>query len=272
MNIDINFTNKISRASKINKSYLCVGLDPEFDRLPDVFKNKEKPFLEFNKCIINLTADLVCAYKPQIAHYSALSKEEELLETIRFIKSTYPEIPVILDAKRGDIGSTARHYAVECFDRYGADAVTLNPYLGFDAIEPFLEWKGKGLIILCKTSNPGSSMLQDLKCPNKELYLEVARQVDSWQDKGDFLLVVGATYPDIMKQIREIAKNTWFLVPGIGAQGGDLHSVVSSGRNSDFGLIISSSRGIIHKTKGSDFEQVVRAEALSIRDQINQLL
>jgi orotidine-5'-phosphate decarboxylase len=266
----MRFSTQVTQQQRLKNSLVCVGLDPELEKLPEEFKKSPSPLLDFNKRIIDATADLVSCYKPQFAHYAAYGKEKELEASIEYIKTIYPGIPVILDAKRGDIGNTARYYAMEAFERYKADAITLNPYLGFDAIEPFLAWKDKGLIILCKTSNQGSSMLQDISAPDEKLYLKVAAHVQSWSDQGDFLLVVGATYPSIMKEIRDAVPSLPFLVPGIGAQGGDLPGTLEAGTAHNGTLIISSSRGIIHSSNCEKFDTRAREAAQKLRNQINE--
>lgn len=271
-----NFSTNVRSASIKNKSFVCLGLDPDLSQMPSHLTSSNTPYFDFNKAIIEGTADIVCAYKPQIAHYSAFGRENELEKTISFIKTNYPDIPVILDSKRGDIGNTAHFYGVEAFERYGADALTLSPYLGFDSIEPFLKWEGKGLIILCKTSNRGSPLFQNLKTPDIELYLKVASEVKSWSAKGDFSIVVGATQPEILKVIRDIVGDMLFLVPGIGAQGGDLGLVMKEGiskaKSGDPSLMINSSRGIIYASSGEDFAEKAREACLSLREQINALI
>ncbi len=265
----MKFSEKICLEQKNKKSLLCVGLDPELSKIPEDIQKSHAPLFNFNKAVIDATADLACCYKPQFAHYAAHGREKELEATISYIKKTYPDIPVILDSKRGDIGNTAKYYAMEAFDRYHADAVTLSPYLGFDAIEPFLQWKDKGLIILCKTSNPGSSLLQDIPAPDEKLYIKVAKAVASWSSQGDFALVVGATYPEVLKDLRETVPELPFLVPGIGAQGGDLKATLENGMKKTGDLIISSSRGIIHAGSGADFERKAREAAEKLRNEIN---
>ena len=190
------FIEKLRSAWVTNNSLLCVGLDPDLKKFPQVVRNSPHPIFEFNRKIIDATSDLVCAFKPQIAYYSAQQAEDQLLMTIDYIRNKYPNLPIILDAKRNDIGSTAEMYATEAFDRYGADAVTVSPYLGKDSLEPFLKRKDKGVIVLCRTSNPGAGDLQDLICDGKKLYEVVAQKCASeWNQNKNILLVVGATYP-----------------------------------------------------------------------------
>lgn len=212
-----------------------------------------------------------CAFKPQIAYFAAGSAERQLEQTIGYIKSEYPDIPVILDAKRGDIGSTADRYAAEAFDRYGADAVTVNPYLGSDSIEPFTAYKEHGVILLCRTSNPGAGDLQDLEVDGMPLYKKVAyTAARRWNVHGNCLLVVGATWPEQMAEIREIVGEMPFLVPGVGAQGGDVEAMVKAGQTPDGrGLIINSSRAVLYADKGEDFSGAARAVAAALRNQIN---
>ncbi|MCP4675781.1 MAG: orotidine-5'-phosphate decarboxylase [Deltaproteobacteria bacterium] len=237
------------------KTFLCVGLDPSLERLPKCLKDRKNIIYEFNKSIIDSTFEYVCAYKPQIAHYSAISAENDLELTINYIRDKYPSIPVILDAKRGDIGSTAEMYAKEAFDRYNVDAVTVNPFLGFDSIKPFVERKDKGIIVLCKTSNPTSSEIQDQTIDGKPLFLDLAeRAVKEWNYNNNILFVVGATYPSQMKNIREIAPENTFLIPGIGTQGGSIKKVLENGLRSDgLGVIISASRSIIYASDKDNY-------------------
>ena len=268
----MSFIDAIEEAWKRNNSLVCVGLDSDLERIPEHLRKKDTPLLEFNKAIIESTADLVCAYKPQIAYYSASGSEKELEMTIEYIHKNHPEKPVILDAKRGDIGATAEMYAKEAFDRYKADALTVNPYMGLDTLEPFLERKEKGVIVLCRTSNPGARDIQDLELNGKTLYEYIAHTAASkWNYNGNVLLVIGATYPDELREIRSIVGDMPFLVPGIGAQGGDVQKAVTSGKNSKgTGMIINSSRGIIYASTGSDFAEAARSAAKRLRDEINQ--
>jgi orotidine-5'-phosphate decarboxylase len=252
-------------------SLVCVGLDPEIERFPRHIAAQPSPIFQFNKAIIDATADLVCAYKPQFAHYAAYEAEDQLERTIEYIHRNYPGIPVILDAKRGDVGNTAERYAIEAFERYGADAVTVNPYLGSDSLEPFLKHEDKGVIILCRTSNPGARDLQDLDVGGRKLYHVVAeRAAREWNSRGNCLLVVGATYPRELAEVRELAGAMPFLVPGVGAQGGDIALAVSNGQTADgVGLIMSSSRGVLYASSGDDFTAAARSATQALREQIN---
>jgi orotidine-5'-phosphate decarboxylase len=255
-----------------NKSLVCVGLDSDLEIIPSHLRSAKAPLFEFNREIIESTFDVVCAYKPQIAFYAASGLERDLELTIAYIHDNFPGVPVILDAKRGDIGSTAKLYAREAFDRYGADAVTVNPYLGRDALDPFLDRTDKGVIILCRTSNPGATDIQDLEINGEKLYRVIARKAArEWNRNGNVLLVVGATYPQELGEIRSLVGNMPLLVPGIGAQGGDIERAVINGRTSaGTGMIINSSRGIIYAGNGKDFAQAARIAALRLRDEINR--
>ena len=268
----MNFIQSIESAWQKKNSLVCVGLDSDISKIPQHLRDLKNPLFEFNKAIVGATADLVCAFKPQIAYYSASGAEEDLELTINYIHQNHPEIPVILDAKRGDIGSTAEQYAREVFDRYKADAVTVNPYMGFDTLEPYLNHTDKGVIILCRTSNPGAGDIQDLEVRGEKIYQIVARKaVNEWNKNHNVLLVVGATYPEELKEIRLIVGDLPLLVPGIGAQGGDVERAVSNGKTQNgTGMIINSSRGIIYASKGKDFAEMARKAALVLRDQINQ--
>jgi orotidine-5'-phosphate decarboxylase len=268
----VAFIERLVRAWKNNDSLVCVGLDPDTSRFPSSVDSLDEPIFEFNKAIIDATHDLVCAYKPQIAHYSAESAELELESTISYIKSNYPEVPVILDAKRGDIGSTAEMYATEVFERYAADAVTVNPYLGFDSFEPFLNYKDRGVILLCRTSNAGAADLQDLIVDGVPLYEKVASlAAHKWNQHGNCLLVVGATWPEQLAKIRSIVGDMPLLVPGVGTQGGDVEKLVKAGRTkAGTGLVISSSRAILYASNGDDFAEAARQETDKLRMLINQ--
>jgi orotidine-5'-phosphate decarboxylase len=268
----MGFIEDIKAAWKKNNSLLCVGLDTDLNKIPEHIRDNRNPVFEFNKAIVDSTHDLVCAYKPQIAYYSASRAEYDLEMTIDYIHKKYSGIPVILDAKRGDIGSTARMYAVEAFDRYSADAVTINPYLGTDALQPFIERADKGIIILCRTSNPGAVDIQDQEINGEKLYRIIAKKaLSDWNYNGNILLVVGATYPEELAEIRAITGEIPFLVPGIGAQGGDVKKAVLKGRTQDgTGMIINSSRGIIYAGSGKNFISGVRESASRLRDEINK--
>jgi orotidine-5'-phosphate decarboxylase len=265
------FIDNLAGSWQRSNSLVCVGLDPEIERFPPHIAGQPSPIFQFNKAIIDATADLVCAYKPQFAHYAAYEAEDQLERTIEYIHRSYPGIPVILDSKRGDVGNTAERYAIEAFERYGADAVTVNPYLGSDSLEPFLKHADKGVIILCRTSNPGARDLQDLEVSGRKLYQVVADlAAREWNSRGNCLLVVGATYPRELAEVREIVGGMPFLVPGVGAQGGDVAAAVSSGQTADgTGLIISSSRGILYAGSDGDFSAAARSAAQALRDQIN---
>jgi len=241
---------------------LCVGLDPDPTRMPFGLDGSPDATLRFCREIIDATADLVCAFKPQIAHFASQGAEDTLEAVCRYVREIYPDVTLILDAKRGDIGSTAKHYAEEAFGRYGAHAVTVNPYLGTDSVLPYFE-VGGGVIALCRTSNPGGADVQALVADGRPVYSHVASMVaDEWSRHGDCALVVGATYPAELAEVRAIAPDLAFLVPGVGAQGGDAATVVEHGATtSGGGLIVNSSRAILYASNGADFADAARAEA-----------
>lgn len=268
----MKFSEKLAAAWKASNSLVCVGLDPEPRKFPDRFRDAPGAIFEFNKAIIDATRDMVCAYKPQFAHYAAHGAEAQLEHTIDYIRTTAPKAIVILDSKRGDVGSTAEQYAQEAFERYDADAVTVNPYLGRDSAEPFLKHADKGVIILCRTSNPGARDFQDLPVgPGKRLYQHVAETVArDWNANGNCMLVVGATYPEELADIRKRVGDLPFLVPGVGAQGGDVAKVMALGKTgAGTGLVISSSRAILYASSGEDFAEAARKAAQELRDLIN---
>jgi orotidine-5'-phosphate decarboxylase len=269
----MSFAEKLNKAWKATNSLVCVGLDPEPKKFPDRFRDAPGGIFEFNKAIIDATRDLACAYKPQFAHYAAHAAENQLEHTIDYIKTRCPDAIVILDSKRGDIGSTAEQYAHEAFERYGADAVTVNPYLGRDSVEPFLKHSDKGVIILCRTSNAGAKDFQDLNVgPERKLFQHVAETVArEWNADGNCMLVVGATYPDELADIRSRVGDLPFLVPGVGAQGGDVAKVMKAGKTAaGAGLVISSSRAILYASSGDDFADAARKAAQELRDAINR--
>ena len=267
----MKFIHRLRQAWSAQQTLLCVGLDPDPARLPGQLASFAHPIFEFGRAIVDATADLVCAFKPQIAYYAAARAEDQLEMTIAHIRRHHPAIPVILDAKRGDVGSTAAMYAREAFERYQADAVTVNPYLGFDSLKPFLDFADKGVIVLCRTSNPGAHDVQDIASGGRKLYQLIAEKAArDWNANANVLLVVGATYPEELGQIRAIVGDMPILVPGVGAQGGDVAAVLANGATADgTGLIISSSRAVLYAGSGSDYAQAARAAALKLRDQIN---
>lgn len=262
----MTFLEKLDTIVSQNNSLLCIGLDPEFEKLPDNFKSNPNPQFEFNKSIIDATHDLVCCYKPNSAFYEARGAEgiSELKMTCEYVLQQYPEIPVILDAKRADIGNTNNGYISFAYEYLKVDAITLHPYLGSEALKPFFDKTEKGNFILCKTSNPGAGELQDLQINNEPLYKHIAKLVTKdWNGNNNCALVVGATYPNELLEIRKIAPDIIFLIPGIGAQGGDLENTLKNGLRTDKkGLIISSSRGVI-------FADSPRSEAEKLRNEIN---
>ena len=265
------FTQQLAGAWDKNDSLVCVGLDPEIERFPAHMRAEPSPIFHFNRAIIDATADLVCAYKPQFAHYAAYEAEDQLERTIEYIHRAHPGVPVILDAKRGDIGNTAERYAIEAFERYGADAVTVNPYLGGESLEPFLRHAERGVLVLCRTSNPGAGDLQDLPVEGRPLYQVVAElAARRWNSRGNCLLVVGATYPRELAAVRALVGDMPLLVPGVGAQGGDVEQVVANGcTRAGTGLIISSSRAILYASAGEDFAEAARTAVARLREQIN---
>ena len=265
------FIRNLYQCQKVNNSLVCVGLDPNIE----LIKLLEDDLLTWLKNIVDAVADKVCAFKPQIAYFSAISAEKELKQIIAYIHDNYPGVPVILDAKRGDIGSTAEQYAKEAFERYQADAVTVNPYMGHDTLQPFLDYAEKGVIVLCKTSNVGSDEFQNLTLDNGQLLFQQVAQnaAEKWNKNRNVLLVVGATYPQELAKIRSIVGEMPLLIPGIGAQGGDVEATLKSGLNVNpekSGLIISSSRGIIYagNTK-QNYAHLASQACTELNQQIN---
>ncbi len=269
----MTFTTKLANAIRQHDSLLCVGLDPDIGRFPGVLQGRSDAVFEFCRAIIDATASYACAFKPQIAYFAALAAEDQLQAICDYLNQNYPDIPIVLDAKRGDIGATAEQYAREAFERYKADAVTVNPYMGFDSIEPYLQWNEKGVIVLCRTSNPGGSDLQSLLVDGQPLYQHVARLVaQQWNRNGQCALVVGATFPQEIAEVRKIVGEMPLLVPGIGAQGGDIEATVLAGQTRDgTGMMINSSRAILYakQVDGEGFADATARVARETRDAIN---
>jgi orotidine-5'-phosphate decarboxylase len=262
----VGFHDQLNRAWASSKSLLCVGLDPDPAKYPQPLDGAPDAVYRFCKEIVDATADLVCAFKPQIAYFASQREEAALEQLCGYIRERYPDVTLILDAKRGDIGSTAEHYAREAFGRYGAHAVTVNPYLGTDSVQPFFD-HGGGVIALCRTSNPGGDDLQSLDCDGSPLYVRVAEMIaNRWAQQGECGLVVGATYPSELRIVRDLVGDLPILVPGIGAQGGDAQAAVAAGTTANGrGLMISSSRAILYASSGDDFAAAARRAALEAR-------
>lgn len=270
----VTFTEQLTAAWTRNDSLLCVGLDPDLSKFPSELQGRPDAILSFCKAIADATADTACAFKPQIAYFAAVRAEDQLEELCAYLRATYPHIPVVLDAKRGDIGATAEQYAREAFERYGAQAVTVNPYMGFDSVQPYLEWKDRGVIVLCRTSNPGGSDLQFLNVDGVPIYQRVARLVaEKWNTNGQCGLVVGATFPQELAEVRRIVGDMPLLVPGIGAQGGDVEATVKAGRTAaGTGMMVNSSRAILYAKpqQGESHALAARRVAIETRDAINR--
>lgn len=251
---------------------LCVGLDPDPALMPAHLSGSAEATYEFCKAVVDATSDSVCAFKPQFAYFGAQAAESQLERLCAYIRDTYPNVALILDAKRGDIGPTAEQYAREVFVRYGADAVTVNPYLGSDSISPYLAYADRGVFVLCRTSNPGSGDFQSLELDGEPLFVHVARRAaDVWSKAGDCGLVVGATYPGELGVVRSIVGDMPVLVPGIGAQGGDIEATVAAGRRADgLGMVINSSRAILYASTGTDFAEAAARQAVATRDAIRR--
>jgi orotidine-5'-phosphate decarboxylase len=274
----MNFIDMLRGAERLNGSMLCVGLDPEPTRFPGRFKGDANKIYDFCAAIVDASADLVIAFKPQIAYFSAHRAEGQLERLIEHIRRAAPQVPVILDAKRGDIGSTAEQYAREAFERYGADAVTLSPFMGFDSVEPYLRYQGKGAFLLCRTSNPGGDDLQNQRLASVPgeplLYEHVARLAQGpWNLNGQLGLVVGATYPGEIDRVRQVAPHVPLLIPGIGAQGGDALATVKAGWRGTASetrapIVVSSSRAILYASAGEDYAEAARREAVRTRDML----
>ncbi len=268
----MRFTDKLAARWVEADTLLCVGLDPDPARFPAPLRDRDDAIFAFCRAIVDATAEFACAFKPQIAYFASHRAEDQLERLLAHIRSAHPQVPVILDAKRGDIGSTAQHYAREAFERYGADAVTLSPYMGLDSIEPFLEYADRGVFLLCRTSNPGGDDLQMLDVGGTHLYEHVAQLAATrWNTNGQLGLVVGATYPNELARVRALAGGLPLLVPGVGAQGGDVQAAVAAGQTArGDGLVLNSSRAILYAGHGEDFAAAARAAARRTRDEINR--
>lgn len=271
----MTFIDMLRAAERRNSSLLCVGLDPEPTRFPGKLKGDANKIYDFCARIVDATADLVIAFKPQIAYFAAHRAEGQLERLMEHMRRMAPEVPIILDAKRGDIGSTAEQYAIEAFERYGADAVTLSPFMGFDSVQPYLKHEGKGAFLLCRTSNPGGADLQGQTLGSVEgqplLYEHVARLAQGpWNLNGQLGLVVGATYPNEIERVRKVAPTVPLLIPGVGAQGGDAVATVKAGWRPDGTIVVNSSRAILYASSGEDFAQAARVEAERTRGVLEQ--
>ena len=266
----MNFLDMLRNAERQNGSMLCVGLDPEPAKFPATLKGDAGKIYDFCAAIVDATADLVSAFKPQIAYFAAHRAEEQLERLMAHMRRAAPGVPIILDAKRGDIGSTAEQYAKEAFERYGADAVTLSPFMGFDTIQPYLKYHGKGAFLLCRTSNPGGDDFQNQRLSGvagePRLYEHIAQLAQGpWNLNGQLGLVVGATYPAEIERVRALAPTLPLLIPGVGAQGGDALATVKAGWRDNGPIIVNSSRAVLYASNGADFVQAARQEALKTR-------
>jgi orotidine-5'-phosphate decarboxylase len=269
----MNFLDMLRNAERQNGSMLCVGLDPEPAKFPAAMQGDARKIYDFCAAIVDATADLVCAFKPQIAYFAAHRAEEQLERLMAHMRRTAPGVPVVLDAKRGDIGSTAEQYAIEAFERYGADAVTLSPFMGFDSVQPYLKYHGKGAFLLCRTSNPGGDDFQNQRLGSVAgeplLYEHIAQLAQGpWNLNGQLGLVVGATYPAEIERVRALAPTLPLLIPGVGAQGGDALATVKAGWRDNGPIIVNSSRAILYASSRADFAQAARQEALRTRDML----
>jgi orotidine-5'-phosphate decarboxylase len=272
----MTFLEHLQSAERQNGSLLCVGLDPEPNKFPASMRGDASKIYDFCAQIVDATADLAISFKPQIAYFAAHRAEEQLEKLMAHIRRNAPHVPVILDAKRGDIGATAEQYAIEAFERYGADAVTLSPFMGFDSVQPYLKHHGKGAFLLCRTSNPGGDDLQNQRLASVDgqplLYEHIAKLAQgSWNVNGQLGLVVGATYPAEIERVRSLAPTLPLLIPGVGAQGGDAVATIKAGYRQSNGattgaVIVSSSRAILYASSGDDFAQAARNEAMRTRD------
>ena len=272
----MTFLDQLRSAERQNASLLCVGLDPEPAKFPEKYKGDARKIYDFCAAIVDATADLVIAFKPQIAYFAAHRAEDQLEQLMAHMRRAAPQVPIILDAKRGDIGSTAEQYAKEAFERYGADAVTLSPFMGFDSLQPYLKYHGKGAFLLCRTSNPGGDDLQNQRLASVEgqplLYEHIAKLAQGpWNLNGQLGLVVGATYPAEIERVRAVAPTVPLLIPGVGAQGGDAAATVKAGWRSEAGettapIVVNSSRAVLYASSGDDFAVAARQEARRTRN------
>jgi orotidine-5'-phosphate decarboxylase len=272
----MNFIDKLHAAERAHQSLLCVGLDPDPAKLPGAWRGQPDRIFDFCARIVDATADLVIAFKPQIAYFAAHRAEAQLERLMDHMRAHAPAVPIILDAKRGDIGSTAEQYAIEAFERYGADAVTLSPFMGFDSVQPYLKHHDKGAFMMCRTSNPGGDDLQNQRLApvagQPKMYEHIAGLAQGpWNLNGQLGLVVGATYPAEIERVRSLAPTLPLLIPGVGAQGGDAVATIKAGYRQSQGnttgaVIVSSSRAILYASSGNDFAQAARQEALRTRD------
>ncbi len=272
----MTFLEQLTAAERSNQSMLCVGLDPEPSKFPAHLKGDASKIYDFCAAIVDATADVVISFKPQIAYFAAHRAEDQLEKLMQHMRATAPHVPVILDAKRGDIGSTAAQYAIEAFERYGADAVTLSPFMGFDSVQPYLAYHGKGAFLLCRTSNPGGDDLQAQRLSSVPgeplLYEHIAKLAQGeWNTNGQLGLVVGATYPTEIERVRKVAPHVPLLIPGVGAQGGDAVATVKAGWKQQNGettapIIVNSSRAVLYASSGADFAAAARKVAIQTRD------
>jgi orotidine-5'-phosphate decarboxylase len=273
----MTFLAQLSAAALQNHSMLCVGLDPEPSKFPGALKGNANKIYDFCAAIVDATADTVIAFKPQIAYFAAHRAEGQLERLMEHMRRVAPLVPIILDAKRGDIGSTAEQYAIEAFERYGADAVTLSPFMGFDSVAPYLKYHNKGAFLLCRTSNPGGDDLQNQRLASVEgtplLYEHVAKLAQGpWNLNGQLGLVVGATYPAEIERVRALAPTLPLLIPGVGAQGGDAEATVRAGYRQSGPIIVNSSRAVLYASQGEDYAAAARREALRTRDTLQRAL
>jgi len=272
----MTFLEQLAHASLAQQSLLCVGLDPEPRKFPSSLGKDAAHIYDFCAAIVDATHDLVCAFKPQIAYFAAHRAEAQLERLVAHMRRTAPHVPIILDAKRGDIGSTAEQYAIEAFERYGADAVTLSPFMGFDSLAPYLKYHGKGAFLLCRTSNPGGDDLQNQRLADlpgqPRLFEHIAQLAQGpWNLNGQLGLVVGATYPEEIARVREIAPSLPLLIPGVGTQGGDAQATVKAGWRVNSPIIVNASRAVLYASQGPDFAGAARLAAQALQLQLQPM-